>query len=89
MKKTGGHEGTETGNNGSSDSDGMLKLAVVCVEVGGPQKSWIEVLVDEYNESHPDVPITIVPYGDAKLMEVDKNMAQLSVAVAGDDPPVF
>ena len=87
VKKTGGHEGTETGNNGSSDSDGTLKLAVVCVEVGGPQKSWIEVLVDEYNESHPDVPITIVPYGDAKLMEVDKNMAQLSVAVAGDDPP--
>ena len=78
---------TETVNGGSASSDGTLKLAVVCVEVGGPQKSWIEVLVDEYNESHPDVPITIVPYGDAKLMEVDKNMAQLSVAVAGDDPP--
>ena len=78
---------TETVNGGSASSDGTLKLAVVCIEVGGAQKSWIEVLVDEYNESHPDVPITIVPYGDAKLMEVDKNMAQLSVAVAGDDPP--
>ena len=93
--KTGNHATTEkgndgiaeTGNNGSSDSDGTLKLAVVCLEVGGPQKSWIEVLVDEYNKSHPDMPITIVPYGDAKLMEVDKAMAQLSVAVAVDDPP--
>lgn len=87
VKKTGGHEGTETGNNGSSDSHGTLKLAVVCVEVGGPQKSWIEVLADEYNKNHLDAPVTIVPFGDAKLMEVDKAMAQLSVAIAGDDPP--
>jgi len=87
MGKTGGHASTEAGNNGSSASDGTLKLAVVCVEVGGPQKSWIEVLADEYNKNHPDVPVTIVPFGDAKLMEVDKSMAQLSVAIAGDDPP--
>ena len=87
MGNNGDPASTETVNGGSASSDGTLKLAVVCVEVGGAQKSWIEVLVDEYNESHPDVPITIVPYGDAKLMEVDKNMAQLSVAVAGDDPP--
>ena len=95
MGKTEDHAGSEkgnngineTGNNGSSDSDGTLKLAVVCVEVGGAQKSWIESLVDEYNKNHLDVPITIVPYGDVKLMEVDKAMAQLSVAIAGDDPP--
>jgi len=87
VKKTGGHEGTETGNNGSSDSHGTLKLAVVCVEVGGPQKTWIEVLADEYNKNHLDAPVTIVPFGDAKLMEVDKAMAQLSVAIASDDPP--
>ena len=84
---------TETGNNGdpasteTGNNDGTLKLAVVCEEIGGPQKSWIEVLVDEYNESSPDMPITIVPFGDAKLREVDKAMAQLSVAIAGDDPP--
>ena len=95
MGKTEDHAGSEkgnngineTGNNGSSDSHGMLKLAVVCVEVGGPQKSWIEVLADEYNKNHLDAPVTIVPFGDAKLMEVDKAMAQLSVAIAGDDPP--
>ncbi len=95
MGKTEDHAGSEkgnngineTGNNGSSDSHGTLKLAVVCVEVGGAQKSWIESLADEYNKNHLDVPITIVPYGDAKLMEVDKAMAQLSVAIAGDDPP--
>ena len=85
--KTGNNEITETRNNGSTASDGMLKLAVVCVGVGGPQKSWIEVLADEYNEGNPDVPVTIVPFGDAKLMEVDKAMAQLSVAIAGDNPP--
>jgi ABC-type glycerol-3-phosphate transport system substrate-binding protein len=95
MGKTEDHAGSEkgnngineTGNNGISDSHGMLKLAVVCVEVGGPQKSWIEVLADEYNKNHLDAPVTIVPFGDAKLMEVDKAMAQLSVAIAGDDPP--
>ena len=85
--RTGNNEITETGNNGSPASDGTLKLAVVCVEVGGPQKSWIEVLADEYNKNHPDAPVTIVPFGDTKLMEVDKAMAQLSVAIAGDDPP--
>ena len=85
--KTGTNEITETRNNGSTTSDGTLKLAVVCVEVGGPQKSWIEVLADEYNKNHPDAPITIVPFGDAKLMEVDKAMAQLSVAIAESDPP--
>ena len=85
--RTGNNEITETGNNGSPASDGTLKLAVVCVEVGGPQKSWIEVLADEYNKNHPDAPVTIVPFGDAKLMEVDKAMAQLSVAIAGDAPP--
>lgn len=95
MGKTEDHAGSEkgnngineTGNNGSSDSHGTLKLAVVCVEVGGAQKSWIESLADEYNKNHLDVPVTIVPFGDAKLMEVDKAMAQLSVAIAGDDPP--
>ena len=78
---------TETGNSGSASLDGTLKLAVVCEEVGGPQKSWFEVLVDEYNESNPGMPITIVPFGDTKLREVDKAMAQLSVAIAGNDPP--
>lgn len=78
---------TETGNNGIPASDGMLKLAVVCEEVGGPKKTWIELLVDEFNESHSDMSITIVPFGDAKLREVDKAMAQLSVAIAEGDPP--
>lgn len=90
--KTGDQAGNETGcaktgNNEIPASDGTLKLAVICEEVGGSQKSWIERLVDEYNESHPDMSITIVPFGDAKLREVDKAMAQLSVAIAESDPP--
>ena len=85
--ETGDNGITKTGNNGIQASDGMLKLAVVCEEVGGPKKSWIELLVDEFNESHSDVSITIVPFGDAKLREVDKAMAQLSVAIAESDPP--
>ena len=76
---------TEAGEGTTASQE--LKLAVVCVEVGGPQKSWIEVLAEEYNKNHPDAPVTVVPFGDAKLMEVDKAMAQLSVAIAGDDPP--
>jgi len=75
---------TESGEVTASSRE--LKLAVVCEPVGDKNKSWIECLVYEYNKSHPDVPITIMPFGEA-YASTDIPMAQLTVAIAGDDPP--
>ncbi|MBR3470377.1 MAG: extracellular solute-binding protein [Lachnospiraceae bacterium] len=63
-----------------------LKLAVVCESVGGKDKSWVEYLVYEYNKTHPDVVITLMPYGEA-FSKTDIPMAQLTAQINGEDPP--
>lgn len=63
-----------------------LKLAVVCESVGGKDKSWVEYLVYEYNKTHPDVVITLMPYGEA-FSKTDIPMTQLTAQINGEDPP--
>jgi len=63
-----------------------LKLAVVCESVGGKDKSWVEYLVYEFNKTHPDVSITLMPFGEA-FSKTDIPMAQLTAQITGDDPP--
>ena len=42
-----------------------LKLAVVCEPVGEKDRSWVELLVYEFNKAYPDVSVTLMPFGEA------------------------
>ena len=84
---------TENGERESKTESGEvtangreLKLAVVCESVGGKDKSWVEYLVYEFNKTHSDTPITLMPFGE-EFASTDIPLAQLSVAIASDDPP--
>jgi ABC-type glycerol-3-phosphate transport system substrate-binding protein len=88
-----GESKTESGEKESNSEGGEvmasgkeLKLAVVCEPVGDKNKSWVECLVYEYNKSHPDMSITIIPFGEA-YASTELPMAQLTTQIAGDDPP--
>ncbi|MBE5861481.1 MAG: extracellular solute-binding protein [Lachnospiraceae bacterium] len=63
-----------------------MKLAVVCESVDGKDKSWIEYLVYEFNKTHPDMSITLMPFGEA-FSKTDIPMAQLTAQINGDNPP--
>ena len=83
--KSGEKESKAESGEGTASSR-ELKLAVVCESVDGKDKSWVEYLVDEYNKTHPDVSVTLMPFGEA-FSKTDIPMAQLTVQINGDDPP--
>ena len=83
--KSGEKESKAESGEGTASSR-ELKLAVVCESVGGKDKSWVEYLVHEYNKTHPDVSVTLMPFGEA-FTKTDIPMAQLTVQINGDDPP--
>ena len=82
----GGEKASKTESGEGTASSRELKLAVVCEPVGDKDKSWIECLVYEYNQTHPDMQITIMPFGEA-YGKTEIPMAQLTAQIAGDDPP--
>lgn len=82
----GGEKASKTESGEGTANSRELKLAVVCEPVGDKDKSWIECLVYEYNQTHPDMQITIMPFGEA-YGKTEIPMAQLTAQIAGDDPP--
>ena len=84
-EKSGEKESQTEGVEGTASSR-ELKLAVVCEPVGEKDRSWVELLVYEFNKAYPDVSVTLMPFGEASDSR-DIAMAKLSAAIAGDDPP--
>ena len=85
ITESGKKESTTESGEGTATSR-ELKLAVVCESVDGKDKSWIEYLVYEFNKTHPDMSITLMPFGEA-FSKTDIPMAQLTAQINGDNPP--